>query len=66
MVEQWNSIAECGGTVWNGMVIQWSSVVEQWHSIVEHCNPVWWNSGTLWWNSVERHCVTMEQYGGTV
>ena len=40
-------MAQCGGTVWNGMV-------EQWNSVVERC-------GMVWYNSVERYGGTVKQ-----
>ena len=40
VVEQWNSVAECGGTVW------WNSVAQ--------CGTVWWNSVERYGGTVEQ------------
>ena len=53
MVEQWISVAQCGGTVqqcgtkwwisepvWHSVVEQWNSETV-WHSVVEQCRTVW-------------------------
>ena len=80
MVEQWNSVEEQCGTVWNNMVEQWNSVaqcggkVEQFGGMMKQCGTmwwniveqrVWWNSPKVWWNSVEQY-ETLWCNSGTV
>ena len=69
-MEQCGSVAQCGGTVWNGMEEQWKSVVEQWNRGTMWNNMVGeWNSVAVW-HSVVEQCGTewwnREQCGGTV
>jgi len=43
-VEQWNSVAQCSGTVQQHRTVLLNSVEEQ----CEQCGgTVWWNSGTV-------------------
>ena len=43
VVHKWNSVKQCGRTVW--------------HCVVEKSGTVWWNSGTVWHNVAQ--CGTM-------
>ena len=58
MVEQWNSVEQCGGTLeqcgtlWNSIVEQYGGTV--WNSKVEE----WWNRVTEWKGVVEQ-CGTV-------
>ena len=44
MVEQWNSVAQCG-TVWHNVTqcggTVWNNMVGKWNSVVEQCEMVW-------------------------
>ena len=59
MVEQWNSVEQCGGTLEHCGTVLWNSTVEQcgkvWNNVAEQGNSVAHGSLMEKWNSmVER------------
>ena len=55
----WHNVAQCGGTVCNGMV-------EQWNSVEEQCGTVWWNSTVKQGNGMVEQCNSMVEQGNSV